>query len=101
MVNMKIKINWELFKMRYMLENNIYVKEQSDKWVMVTYDGPLIIMTEKEKALDDEENIMFVDKYFSDKKNIVKTISIDEIDEPKDPMPTDDEEFEVKLENDI
>ena len=101
---MIIKLDWELFKLKYFLENNIFVKEFEDKWVMLTQEGTIKIVCEKMKSKNDEENIIFVDKYLSDKylsdkNNIIKVMNIEGF-ENKETEETEEtnEEFVKKLE---
>lgn len=95
-------IEWDIFHTRYLNSNTIFVKEYDDKWCFYTYDGYSQIKSVKEKSVNTEENISFVDRYMTDKKNFVKIIEI--VDESLVEEYTDvtyaepEEDFEVSLE---
>jgi len=103
----KIILDWQTFQTGFMTDRNIYVKETETSWIMYTYDGPFKIICEKIKSSDDEKNMMFIEKYFTDRKNIIKIISYEneiiysvnmtmnkELEEPKEP----EEDFVEKVE---
>ena len=94
---MIITIDWEVFHSRYYLDNMIYVKENDTNFEFITNIDGLIIKTVKDKHFNDEENIIFIKRYLTDKKNLVKVISFGEEEETVE-TDTIDEDFVEELE---
>ena len=98
---MRIEIDWNSFHSRYFMDNMIYVKEHENSFEFYTADGVFEIHCVKMKSENDEENIIFVERYMTDKKNMIKVLNFGdiliEIDEPEE----EEKEFSEVIENDI
>lgn len=73
---MIVVLNWQTFQQLYLLSNIIYVKENDDSWDLWTDQGLYHVKCTVEKEEDSEKNMMFVDRYFADKQNIVRVVDI-------------------------
>jgi len=80
---MIVNFEWEDFHLRFFLENMIFVKEHSDSFEFITHNnGPIVLRCVKYKHENDEENIVFIERYLTDKKNLVKVLNFDNYEEP-------------------
>lgn len=98
---MKIEVDWETFHSRFYMEGMIYVREHVDAFEFYTCEGVMKIHCMKMKSGKDEENIMFVERYLTDKKNIIKVLEFEGYEElvPEEPEPMVEEpDFETKIE---
>ena len=88
---MIINVDWDNFQARFMLEFNIYVVEHEHSYEFITYDGILIIRCFKLKGDNQEENMIFIERELTNKKNLMKVSSFEEEGMPElvpeDPMP--------------
>ena len=83
---MIVTVDWQTFQQQF-LSQIVYVKENETDWEFWTTSGLFNIKCNVEKMEDDIENIMFVDRFLNEHKNIIKVISI----EPEvTPLPTDE-----------
>ena len=67
-------IDWQLFHLAYFNQNTIFVKETETEWMLYTYEGIVLIKCVVVKKESAEENIMFVDRYFSGYQNVKRVI---------------------------
>jgi hypothetical protein len=74
---MIVSVNFQTFQAMYM-RGKVYVKENEDNWELWTWEGMYYIKCLVEKSEDTTENIMFIDRYFADRHNIIKVISVTE-----------------------
>lgn len=75
---MKIKIDWETFHSRFYNQNTVFVKEHDTYFEFYTFEGIFSIYTTKDKSENAEENIIFIERYMTDKKNLCKVLSFEE-----------------------
>jgi len=73
---MIVAIDWQTFHVRYFNTETIYVKETDTHWILYTTDGHFNIKCEVIKSDNQEENIMFVERYFADRQNLIKAVDI-------------------------
>jgi len=95
---MIVNISWEDFHSRYYLDNIVYVKEHTNSFEFIVSMHNLIIRAVKEKQ-NNEEDIVFIERYMTDKKNIVKVLDFDgyvELEEPE--VVNLEEEFKTEIE---
>jgi len=76
-----ITLAWDLFNEKYMNTSRIFVLETDSAWELFTYEGIFKITTTVEKREDQTENMMFVERYFSNKPNVMKVLEIDDFEE--------------------
>jgi len=90
---MIITVDWQTFQQQF-LQQIVFVKEEEDCWDFWTTAGLFNVTCSVEKMEDDIENIMFVDRFLNEHKNIIKVIDIKpEIENlPKDEVPMDSDE---------
>ena len=94
MENIIIVVNFQTFQAMYM-NQKVFVKETDDSWEMWTSENLFHIKCVVEKEADQEKNVMFVDRYFADRQNIVKAVDIFQEDKEKEdeeqvPMQSDE-----------
>ena len=77
-----ITLDWQTFNFRYMSKNRIFVLETDDSWELFTSDGLFIIKCSVEKYAEQTENIMFIERYFNNRPNIIKVLEISEYVKP-------------------
>ena len=93
---MLITIDWTTFMKRYLLGNNVFVKETDIDWTCYTTVDHFIVQCIIPKSLNPEDNIAFVNRYFVDHQNVVK---IKDIRDEGDVMPPNKEEIESEMED--
>jgi len=71
---MKLLLNWETFKVVCMHKSPVYISEDEVKWDLWVADGAIILHCEVIKSETSEENIMFVERNFSGRPNLVKVV---------------------------
>lgn len=69
-------VSWAVFQIRYLAKNTVFVKEEENQWVLCTYDDYAFIKCYVAKK-SGEENIMFVQRYFIDRPNVVRVEGIE------------------------
>ncbi|MBT3582787.1 hypothetical protein HN510_03130 [Candidatus Woesearchaeota archaeon] len=94
---MIINVDWETFHSRYFLEGTVFVQEHSSYFEFLRCDGVLIIRSVYEKHEDSEQNIAFIERYMTDKKNIVKVLNFDNEEAPE-PIVEEEKEFKEVIE---
>lgn len=85
---MIVEVNFQVFQAMF-LSNLVYVKEKDDAWELWTSQDLFHIRCTVEKSEDQEKNMMFVDRYLAEKKNIIRVIEVtpeDDEDDKKVPM---------------
>ncbi len=96
---MRVEIDWEVFHLRFFNDNTVFVKEHPLFFEFVTYEGIILIHSIKEKSENNEENIIFIERYMTDKKNLVKVLEFEGYEnEELEELEKPEEEFAVKLE---
>jgi len=75
---MIITVEWEVFHTKYLNQNTVFAKENPTNYEFYTYDGVVIIKTMVPKKENAEENIMFIERYFSGRTNIVRALEIED-----------------------
>lgn len=98
---MIVTVNWEAFHMLYFNQNTIYVLETDELYHFWTHQGIFFVKSTYMKKEDQEENMMFVERYLTGRSNIIKAINI----QPKEDIapispdsPSDEqEEFPEEL----
>jgi hypothetical protein len=99
---MNVVLTWDDFHLKFFLENIIFVKEYEDRFEFCAYEGPIIVKSTKMKSDNEEENIIFIDRYLTDKQNLIKVLSFEDIeDSEKIEEDDEEEEFETKIEEEI
>lgn len=75
---MIINIDWQDFQMRFLRKAEmVFVVETTESWTLYTNIGDMCIKTFVMKKEEDEQNIMFVDRYLNE-PNICKARSVNE-----------------------
>ena len=104
---MIVEINFQTFQSLFM-KNLIFVKETEDSWELWTDTGLYNIVCNVEKNLDQVENIMFVDRFLNEHKNIVRAIDIKQEIKEVESVPTisdeairDDELIDTEEQDDL
>jgi len=94
---MIVTIDWQTFQQQF-LQQTVFVKEEEDRWDFWTTSGLYNVKCSVEKMEDDIENIMFVDRFLNEHKNIIKVIDIvaEEAPLPTDEVPMNSDEAEVE-----
>lgn len=72
-----IEIEWDVFHTKYLNQNTVFIEETLTDYILYTYEGIIILKSIVSKKEDSEENIMFVERYFSGRTNIVRALSVD------------------------
>lgn len=92
-----IEIDWTTFQTKFLPKNEIFFIEDDDKWTFYTSHEIWKLKCVVEKLSDQAENMMFIERFFANKPNIIKVISMGEEDEeeleelnPEDLMMTGD-----------
>ena len=73
---MLVIIDWDTFALKYLNQNTIYVKEDDTAWYVYTQDGRFYIKATVPKDVNMEKNMMFVERYFNGRTNVVKVMDI-------------------------
>lgn len=103
---MIINIGWEDFHTRFFLDNMIFVKEHPESFEFITSSNSLVLRCIRIKD-NSEEDIIFIKRYLTDKKNLVKVLDFEgyeeeDIYESVEPKEDYIQEVETKeKENDI
>jgi len=92
---MIININWETFHLKYYKINTVFVKEHSNYFEFFTQDGVFEIRSVYEKSENQEENVMFIERYMTDKDNLIKveTFETEKTDENVETEKEVEEDF--------
>ena len=72
---MIVVIDWQTFQLQFM-QQIVFVKEEDYCWDFWTTSGLYNVTCKVEKMEDDIENIMFVDRFLNEHKNVIKVIDI-------------------------
>ena len=92
---MIINVEWEEFHLRFYLGGTIFIKEHTAYFEFITHEGVATIRSVYLKSVDNEKNIMFIDRYITNKKNIVKVLNFGDYEE--EPPMKEEENSEEKL----
>lgn len=83
-------ISWADMHMRFLkTSEQVYVKEEENRWLFYAASGPIILKSVVDKSDDQARNAAFVDRYLN-QINIVKII--DYIEKPSINIRVDQEE---------
>jgi len=75
---MIINLDWQDFQLRFLRKAEmVYVYKTVTSWTLYTYSGFACLKTVVNKKDEDEQNMMFVDRYLNE-SNICKVLSVDE-----------------------
>ena len=70
-------VNWDNFQNK-LVASNVYVLEHDDSWEMYAVMSTAeVLKCVVQKSSSGEQNMMFVDKYLADKRNIFKIAGIE------------------------
>jgi len=94
---MIVEVNFQTFQSLFM-KNLIFVKETEDSWELWTDTGLYNIVCSVEKGEDQVENIMFVDRFLNEHKNIVKAIDVRQETKEIESVPMESPEAERTIE---
>ena len=78
---MLVKIDFNTFRLRYLLTTNtVFVEEDDNVWNFYTQDKFIIVKCTVEKSEKVEENIMFIERLTNSghQQNIIKVIEADD-----------------------
>lgn len=73
-----ITVNWATFQLHFLNVNRIYIVEDEKAWKLYTTDNSLIVKCIVDKSANQEENMIFIERYFSGRNSMVMAESIDE-----------------------
>ncbi len=91
-----ILVDWITFQTRYLPKKEIYVIEEDDRWTLYTCHELYKIACVVEKNSDQAENMMFIERYFAGKPNVIKVFSVGE-----DDVKIEEEEFDVPVDEEM
>ena len=92
---MIITLDWTTFHSKFFMTNNIYIKENEDFYEFYTYDGVLIIYSKYKKSTNNEENIIFIERFLTNQDNLIRFIDI------QNSIEREEDTFIINLENDL
>jgi superoxide dismutase len=81
---MEINIEWDTFHQKYLNQDTVFILETEDTWEFYTSDKIFTVKCIVEKQANQEENIMFVERYLSGHTNFIKIIMPKEVEEEDD-----------------
>jgi len=76
-----ITLDWPTFNQKYMSKNRIFVLETDASWELFADDGIFKIHCTVDKYAEQTENMMFIERYFNNRPNIIKVLEIDDYEE--------------------
>ena len=104
---MIMKVSWKSFQLYFLNTERIYIIEKDSEWEFYTSNGPFVVKCVVEKSSNQEENMIFIERFLSGRSNIILAEEVgDETynEEYSEPSPTEsdeairDEEIEEELE---
>ena len=81
---MEINVEWDTFHQKYLNQDTVFILETEETWEFYTADKIFIVKCIVEKQVNQEENIMFVERYLSGHANFLKMIMPKEVEEEDD-----------------
>lgn len=94
---MRVDVNWEIFHAVFFNNGTVFVKEHEYSYEFYCADGVVMIHCIKKKSKNAEDNIMFVERYMTNKKNLINVLSFQGYKKTKTKLKA----IEIKEEDDF